>query len=245
MKPSLVSLLLFAFSFRCAFSADVLFQASFDESAQPEKSAADSVASVPEGGRPRFVPGVRGNALVVGAKSWVRYPVVGNILPDKGSIAFLAKPIGWNGNDNLVHFFVSAQAGSGDWLIVYKTPENKFLFTGGNAANYSYAETPAENWKDGQWKHICVTWDNGVACLYFDGALAGTRKWPVVAESFGNEFVLGGTIFGESKEEQALDELTIYNAALPTEEVAAIYSKHKSAMEKVNAESSAAAKKKL
>jgi arabinan endo-1,5-alpha-L-arabinosidase len=217
-----------------ASGTDIVFRASYDQSVQAEKSAGALVGGVSES-PPRFVPGIQGQAVVVGASTWVQYPAVGNLPAAQGTIAFLTKPIGWAGNDGLHHFFLSAQAGPGDWLIVYKTPENKFLFTGGNTANYSYAETAAADWPDGQWKHVGVIWDNGAARIYFDGELVAQGTWPVAAKSFGNEFIVGGTVFGKSSGEQAIDELTIYNAALGKNEVATLFAKYKDALAKANA----------
>lgn len=226
-----------------ANAADIIFSASFDESLEPEKAAGGS--GTLSASRPRFVPGIRGQAVVVGAKTYVRYPVEGNLLSAKGSISFLTKPIGWNGNDDLFHYFVSANDHAMDgWLMIYKIPQNKLAVTGGNKTNDSYAATSTEDWKDGQWKHICVTWDNNVVCLYLDGMLAGTKKMPVAAKSFGNEFCIGGSLFTESKEDQAIDDLTIYSAALSVEEVAALYARYKTALEKANGSSDSSAQKK-
>lgn len=232
---SAITACLFALAAGQTLAAEILFHASYDKSLQPERSATNPATMISDSAPPRFVGGIRGDAVVVGANSWIKYTVGDNLLPGKGSISLLTKPVGWNGDDGMHHFFVSAQAGSGDWIVVYKTPENKFLFTGGNTTNYSYAETSAEQWKDGVWKHVCVTWDDGTAKIYLDGALVATRKWPVVAKSLGNEFTIGGTVFGQSKGEQTIDELTIYNAALSKEDVATLYAGYKSELGKANA----------
>lgn len=215
-------------------AVEPVFYASFDRSIEPEKSAGKAAATTGDTAPARFIPGVVGQAVVVAPRSWVSYSAAQNLKPDKGSISFLARPVGWGGNDGILHFFLKARSPTNDWIIIYKVPENKLQFTGGNAANYSYAEAPAENWKDGQWKHICVTWAREEAALYVDGAPVAKARWPVLARDFGDEFMLGGTMFGESTAEQAIDELKIYSETLSAEEVAGIFAKYKEPMEQAN-----------
>jgi len=223
-------------------SAEVVFRASFDSSTEPETSAGKPNTRTSET-PPRYAPGIQGQAVVVGARTWVTYDIGENLKPAKGSISFLTKPIGWNGNDAVLHFFLRARAASGDWLIIYKVPENELQFTGGNAKSYSFAKAAADTWKDGEWKHVCVTWTNQDAALYVDGVLAGKGHWPVLAQSFGEEFTLGGAIFGESRGEQAIDELSIHDTELSAAEVAADFAKYKAAVESANQTTGGAAKK--
>jgi hypothetical protein len=225
-------LLLFFLTNVCA--AKMVFYASFDKTADPEQSAGKPAPQINAEMPPRFIPGIKGQAVAVGPRNWINYDIGDNLHPEKGSIAFLGKPIGWNGDDGVLHFFIRARSASNDWIIVYTVPEKKLQFTGGNATNYSFAETPSDKWRDGQWKHICVTWLNDDAALYVDGVLAGKGKWPVVAKSFGTEFTLGGAIFGESSGEQAIDELKIFDSVLSKEEVAAEFAQYAEDVKKAN-----------
>ncbi len=211
--------------------AEVLFYASYDQTAHPDKTTSGDVIS--QTSNLRFIPGIKGQALVVGSKEFVSYPVPGNLPATQGSISFFVKPIGW-GDDDLYHFFISAQAQSNDWIVIYKVPEGKVLFVGGTTNNYSYAAAKARQWKDGEWKHICATWENGNAEIYVNGKLAGQGKWPVVSKSFGNEFLVGSTRWGKSSQEEAIDELTIYDKPLTKKEIADYFEEHKAALEKLN-----------
>ncbi len=241
-KSGLFWVSFFLFTVQVSFG-EIIFYAPFDGTADPEKLVTGGFRFNKKGVDTKFVEGVKGKAVVVGKETYIAYPVTGNLPINQGSISLLVKPMGWNGADALYHFLVCAQTETDGWLLLYKIPEKKTSFLGGTKTNYSFAAADSNSWKDGEWQHFCAVWDKGDATIYVNGSLAGHAKWPLIPESIGKEFLVGGWLWGKCEGDQAIDELTIYDKPLTEKEVVDCFEKYKAALEKANSALSQSEKK--
>lgn len=213
-------------------SPAVLFYAPMDGRLQAA-AARGSRQPLEIHGEVRYVPGRRGQAAVFGessqARSWVDYDAEGNVLLERGTIAFWMQPIGWNGRDRGFRFLFMLRDEDRAKFYIYRFLDDHLIVIAGNGieGEWGTTRTPTAAWQDGQWIHIAVTWAERVVTLYVDGAQAGRatvspERWFRSLPAF---FSLGQAQNWSPKDavaaDTALDEVVIFSEALTPEQVQA------------------------
>jgi hypothetical protein len=94
---------------------------------------------------------------------------------------------------------------------------SKIYWAGANA--FSSATTI----NDGNWKHICLVADGSASYIYINGSLSATGGNKIVASTNVTAFVYGARSNGSFAYNGKLDELAIFNTALSSVNVTAIY----------------------
>lgn len=196
-----------------------LFRASFDATTTADMSAGEGKPTTV--GTPELAGGVRGKAVLVGKDDYLAYSLKDNLDAVQGSLAFWAKPVGWSGNDEKFHYFVS-MPGPQQWMMI-QTVEGTAAFLGGSRTAFTRSGTSIADWRDGEWRQVVVTWKGDQGRLYLDGKPAPPVTWPVVPTDLGDSLLVGGQLFGTAPGRTAIDELTIYGRALAPELVAELY----------------------
>lgn len=227
-----------------------LFYASYDEGID-----ADFAIGNPKGESylpPIFLPGVQGQAIVVGGEPDekqvtitkenisqktpgrnVYYEAAGNIDLRGGSMSFWLKPLDWDGSDaglnTLVHL-----GHKNNLFLFYKNlsaEQLSFYLEEDNEHGKSMTETvySIAKWKRGQWHHVVFTWTNQETSLYIDGRLVSTRKIKVPFRGFDAKRLSigpGGSWERNYMGKSLMDEVEIYKNVFTQEEVTARYRKH-------------------
>ena len=207
-------------------TGDVLFYAPLDGSANATLARGGGKAQA--GGGVQFMPGVRGQALVVGGVKdakrgtpGVTYETKGNILREQGSIALWVQALDWQVGDGANHQFVTIPGQGVTYYFYVFYPGNTWwllLKKGGNRAIGGWVP----RWKPGEWHHLVATWREGEMAVFVDGKQSGraTENVPL-AKMLGGRFWLGS----HQQPRTAFDELMVFRKPLAAAEASALYSK--------------------
>ena len=211
------------------FKDDLLFYASYDNSATADFAAGSPEATVD--GQVKTATGKVGGALLFdkeGLRS-VSYMAAGNFNPCQGTIAFHFKPE-WNGveiEETRGLFYFSPEAPSGFRinapdtisLSAYysKWHKDRILAFWWKDKGEGLLSTSVEKWKKDEWRHVSVTWGEELR-LYINGKLVCRNPNPGPPEFSGNNFLIGGG--NRCSPAQAwIDDVHIYGRALNAEEI--------------------------
>ena len=87
------------------------------------------------------------------------------------------------------------------------------------------AVTAAGFWTPGNWYHLVGTYDGSAVKIYVNGALAGQAPMSGKLSDYGRPLYIGGNIDQPSvaRTPGRIDEVSIYNRALSSNEIAALY----------------------
>lgn len=172
-----------------------------------------------------FVPGVRGQAVRLGEKSSVlTYPGDEIFKSPAGSVEFWVQP-GWNGylwNEEVPMYmlFGADAAGKGG------DEDSRMRLFMWNWLRFDYLSKPERTptslewkgrnaWMQGDWWHICLTWNDGKTAIYVNGDPGSSNSAAQLADV--KTFSIGG-IAGRPGD-VAIDELRIYRTALDAKEI--------------------------
>lgn len=209
---------------------ELVFYASFDRGLEADVARGRREPIEAEG--VEFRPSARGRAVYVKPGGALKYAEEGNLPKDKGAVEVWIKPLfpptdrkwrpflweeatwrEWEGRRNVIALWFWGDAGTIRFDV--RDPKDCYI-------------TARARWHEGDWLHIVACWDceRGL-WLYVNGRLARFRegRWRPVKHG---AFCLGCSPFGPrvkavSGGRVALDELRIYDAPLPSEEVARRY----------------------
>ena len=186
-------------------------------------------------GRQSFVPGLDGQALVLGPAG-LTYPVAGNLQPTAGTISLWANlPERYPASTVPRHYLLAASANP-DGAPVYSNtlalrrdmagpdgvPTWTFWTTADDEASRDLLAVP-DTLAPG-WHHFAITWDtvDGRKALYLNGTLAAEATGVTLPMALGKDVQLGRFTYGGGHSGAALDDLAIYGRALTAEEIAAL-----------------------
>ena len=191
-------------------------------------------------GSAEYVPGVAGDALVVGdGKAQVRIPRTRNYSLAESSVSFWVKPLDWRGDDKHFHIFFQASSslpggkGRGARLIYKYMVPGRFLhlvipdepIPYVNFQGACYADIA--DWGPGQWHHVVGAWRGAGMTLYLDGKPAGGLPYTSMPMELGDEITFGDRTWGEGRDSRsAVDELMIFDRTLNEAEVALLHGRH-------------------
>jgi len=228
MKLALLGLALLLASLGMAAPEPLLY-APFDGAMQSSGTLGSITPACSMGGP--FVPGVRGQARRLGGHNTCVYYVDRDFLPPAGTCALWAQPLDWTAGkaDHFVFFTSFNYTGvEGKYvrIILYKVynDTNLTLLVQSNLDGEKHAlvKAPIEFWPQGQWHHLAFTWDPQQIRLYVDGQPAGEAKMVPLPDS-GRWEIMVGTPYSSwaylGNETNAIDEFTIWPAALGAEEI--------------------------
>lgn len=212
---------------------------------QPEGSAApaafaagfdgDVIAVSPQGdctpriyGAVSYVPGVVGQAVVLGGPCRLVYGAPGGMAANEGTLSVWAKPLDWTPVTDRFVFFAALLRPDGDRLTrlllykVYNRTSITLLAESGSAEGGCVIHAPAASWRLGEWRHLMVTWGPQGVCTYVNGEAAAHGAGIPLPATGWSELVLG-TAYPSwayvGQETTAFDDLAIASRALSAEEV--------------------------
>ena len=199
----------------------LLFAHSFDKGANADFAAGNPAAVPLTPSGPLFVPGVKGNGLRLGwgehgERMGLNFYAGRNFRPSAGTVAFWFKPENWRQNKGKHKHLVSFHGGSGLFTI-YQELGDRFGITFGKDRIF----VSGNSLKDGEWHHCAVTWDAANIRLYRDGLLLGECVRKDFSPHGWDRMTVGAMNWSKSHRAgtAVIDELRIYNRALPQTEI--------------------------
>jgi DNA-binding beta-propeller fold protein YncE len=129
-------------------------------------AGAQGQAGTPNGAG--FAAGRYGQGVLLDEGDTLTYRTAGNLNLTEGAIEFWLRP-DWDGNDKQDYAFFEV---GNDWFNRIRIAKD-----GGNHLRIVVWDSSAEygaghlvdDWKAGEWRHIGVTWQEGIVALYEDG----------------------------------------------------------------------------
>lgn len=206
-----------------------LFRAGFDDSNEPEISANRSPVRIY--GSPRFRPGVKDSAVLVGTKDRLEYSAEGNWNNRAGTLVFYFAPYKWTPAMRNFAFSVTLSRESGDDFLIYKLSDSTELsFLLRNSANQGSGNVKLDvaAWKEGEFHQLAVTWDASVVRCYVDGVCQGSFAkfdFPDFRNIVVGTPYPGWANLGEEK--WLIDELELYDAPWSEAQLAAAFRQFK------------------
>lgn len=231
-KATLVIICLLLLLISTAVFADrggVIFYSGFEKGINADYAAGSPAAKM-IGGKPSFVDGKIGKAILSGdTNGYLAYSTDKNVIPERGTIEFWFNPVNWNGNDDKFHVFFETKGASS--ITIYKYFDISY-----SSAIFMVSPTPEPKFrpqalgnmtgaKPGEWHHIAVTWTQKEIRIYIDGKASRPENlWTRELVKLGASFAFGDRSWNaRSGCETLLDELYIYNRPLTESEVAWAY----------------------
>lgn len=111
---------------------------------------------------------------------------------------------------------VLSEKGSSDELAAWVV-SNKIRWAGPNTFNSSI------DVNDGNWKHIAFVADGSSSFIYINGSLDATGSTKIQASANSSNYVFGARSGGSFAFDGQLDQIAIFNRALSSTEVSALY----------------------
>ncbi|MBO5923727.1 MAG: hypothetical protein J6Q81_04355, partial [Lentisphaeria bacterium] len=151
-----------------------LFQVGFDDSHEPGISGNQSPVRVY--GTPRFRPGVKNSAVLVGTRDRLEYSAGGNWDNSTGTMVFYFAPYQWIPATQNFAFSVTLSRESGNDFLIYKlcdSTELAFLLRNSSNKGYGIVKFDVADWQDGDFHQLAVTWDKAKVRCYVDGVCRG------------------------------------------------------------------------
>ena len=178
-----------------------------------------------------FVKGHCGQAALLGENKTTRFSVdydsVENLNLQEGTLALWIQPQGWNGAQEGARFFFMIRDEARCRFHLYKTATKTLALLTGNGVYQEWGGiyTSVEDWQDGEWRHLAVTWTpDRTVTLYMNGKLRG--KMVVAPEKYFKglpaHFSIGQSQSWGSdvpRAQTAIDEVMIFDRALGQDEI--------------------------
>lgn len=231
---------------------EIIFSLNFDDATLYPEISLGEVEPAKLSGKPTFVAGRFGQALLLGGENGVRvhYPAWKNIdFSMPGAMSFWLAPEQWLQPGEVeerpyLRFFHLQGTGAGYIFIqrqgfIDKTLANGSLSKRGDmfqVGYYSFAKWKNQllgayntiNWPNGEWRFFVINWDRNRASLSINGKNSSQIQFnrPINKEDFPTaenpEF---NFVIGNGKSQETskLDELIVYRRNLAPEEVSQIY----------------------
>ncbi len=176
--------------------------------------------------------GGRGAALLLGAGAECAFPAVEHIDPRAGTLSFWVRPHDWNdgeGRYQVLFDWTGTANGRPFNLYVDSPAEAKVVrlvlaFGNGQDLRQQLFQIYAQaTWKTGQWQKVDVTWDEREIVLYANGVQGEKLALETVRlpDPAGSRLRLTpGPGPGAMRDATVIDELEIWDAALPADRIA-------------------------
>ncbi len=182
----------------------------------------------------RTEPGVggRGKALLLRPGDECAFPAAGHANPRAGTLSFWARPQDWSDGEGRyqVLFEWSGNAGGDPFELYVDSPAEAgtvrlvVAFGAGRDPDRQLFQISAPvTWRAGLWQKVDVSWDEHEIVIYGNG-VAGDRlpletvRLPAPAE--GRFRITPGPGLGQRADATAVDEVELWDAALPADRIA-------------------------
>jgi hypothetical protein len=212
---------------------EVLFHASFDKGYD-----ADVARGNPKGtasGNVSLVAGRTGRGIIVGAGA-VRYQTAGNIDLPCGTAALWLKPVDWDKDPYIRHFFDVPGVTPGCYMSLYKYQTMLYYLVQQSYDIRQYILTGKDyDFTKGKWTHVAGSWNGPELRVYIDGEYAGSTGVPTgtFVKQLRDSFSLGGVSQRPGHPpDTVLDDFYIFNRALSNEEIALLHKEGRAAIGK-------------
>lgn len=207
------------------------FDGGFDAAASRGSGKAEVKGNV------QFVPGIRGQGILVGApETGLSYATTGNFDLEAGTISIWVKPVTWDDTDAAMRFFVGISEGAqkspqdgGTFLWLYRYFSRSTYFLVWDSRDQATVAGPdpiayMDYMKKGEWCHLVGTWNGDELRMYINGVFQSVARvtTPRLLRSIGDHFTVGDPNRANTAD-TVLDELRIFDRALTAPEVAALY----------------------
>ena len=215
---------------------DCTFYAPFDGAF--DAAQARGVAKATVKGSIRFVPGLRGQGILVGAPdTGLRYETKDNLSLEAGTVSVWVKPETWSDSDAAMRYFFSLNEASqesspqdgGTFVWLYRFFSQSTYFLVWDSRGYpTLVSASAKQFPDlfrkGEWVHLAGTWNGDEIRLFANGKLQGVSRvsTPRILRSLAPTFSVGDPNKAKAAD-TVLDELRIFDCALTEPEVEALY----------------------
>ena len=211
------------------------FHAAFDGTLDASQAGGSGKAA-PKGEMP-FVPGIRGQGILVGAPgSALAYETGGNVSLEAGSVSVWIKPQTWDDDDAAMRFFFALNEADpntprdgGTFLWLYRFFSRTTYFLAWDPRGYptlvaADSKQFPKLFEKGQWVHLVGTWNGDEMRLFLNGKPQGSCRVATaqILRTLGKTFTVGGENRANAAD-TVLDELRLFNRALTTPEVEALY----------------------
>jgi len=178
-----------------------------------------------------YVEGIKGQARVLGGRNRLTYRLNEGFFPPEGSCTLWVQPQDWQptATDKFVFFATFTYAdvqreyvravlyryyNRGELAaLVQNTVEGK---------TQSLIRAPIDLWRQGQWHHLAMTWDQDTLLLYIDGEVVGKSPMTPLPAQGRWEIAVGTPYQGWlhlGKETNAIDEFAVWGRMLVPEEI--------------------------
>lgn len=202
---------------------ELLFYLPFDDDTDAVYSDGERRATNP-GLHFFYDKGIIGNGLRIGPESGTQPPVYlsdGNIASDTGTLSLWFKPDIRSDDQMLAE-------DSGNWLFSSGLGNERFYLQAGirEVMLDWFIKLTADDWNQGIWQHLAVTWVKERYTLYINGKLSGQREVrPEWGKHLGTSttFTVGGYRYkGRKSASGIIDEVTIWRRELSSSEIARV-----------------------
>lgn len=185
-------------------------------------------------GNPSFVPGHRGQGLLVGDvddSTGAMFETAGNFSLERGTVALWVKPLNWKGDDPVFSLFFHTKTSEGGSFIFYKYTNASWGLTfyvhpdrGPRTKTYCYK--PVSEWQPGQWHHIACAWTRheGMA-IYIDGEQVRYLGGVSMADGTPSSHMTFGGTWQRKGNRTVLDEAMVFDRMLAPHEIAGLAGK--------------------
>lgn len=154
--------------------------------------------------KPRFEDN---SAIVFGARNRILLPQCKMLQSASGTLEMRIKSINWNGSDNTYKYFFYARKGNGaDVVFLRKNEEGKIEFSIGKLPHdLATLTADASFWEPNQYHTLKIIWDKEKMAMFVDGRQAAERKRHFQELQWSDPLWIGGSIWGTSFGDSALD----------------------------------------
>ena len=172
-------------------------------------------------GAVKFVPGVRGQGVVLGERLVLKAD--GLVPAPEGSMSIWVKPLDWQRKKGVPYFlrtFLSDGTASAECML-YQYIRRTFWYEGWRTkgrrapAVQMWGNLPWEAWENGKWRMLTVVWRKGERRIYMDDCLAAQGK-DVIRNP-----TRSGNHLGLWPDQRVVDELCIWDVPISSADVAA------------------------
>jgi len=142
-----------------------------------------------------------------------------NITGDQLTLGAWVKVISWSGSETYAIVAENYQANTGGYFIERDNANNYFFLGLWTAAGFN-ATIPTEVLSENKWYYLVGVFNSTYTKFYINGALKKTESFAATTiASSANPFVMGGKGGALNNLNGILDDVRVYNMALPTSQI--------------------------
>ncbi|NOZ20107.1 MAG: hypothetical protein GXP25_03355 [Planctomycetes bacterium] len=197
-----------------------IFRLSFDNGVKPEVCSPGTAPVLK--GKPTFVPGRKGQAIVIGKGCSLAFPTKGNLKKEAGTVAvWVRKEDPAKERPKYARIFDMSLATKPNDALMLLYPNHSIVYGVVRSGGKKCTPWPlgeAERFGE-EWQHYAITWGPDGAAFYMNGVtLTGSVSMPPLS-GLADLFTVGCDAKGEFPACVAIDELTLFDRPLRSHEI--------------------------